>query len=68
MNERQKRLIEVYEYMRNNMRIHTKSQFAEALKYGRTSVSAALNGNEAYLTDNLFESICGNFPGVFNLD
>lgn len=68
MNERQKRLIEVYEYMRDNMKIHTKKQFAEAIKYGRTSISAALNGNEAYLTDKLFESICGSFPGVFNID
>jgi hypothetical protein len=68
MNERQKRLIEVYDYVRQHFGIHTKQGFAEALNYGRTSMSAALNGNEGYLTDSLFKSICATFPGVFNLD
>ena len=68
MNERQKRLIEVYNYVRQHFGIHTKQGFAEALNYGRTSMSAALNGNEGYLTDSLFKSICAAFPGVFNLD
>ena len=31
-------------------------------------MSAALNGNEGYLTDSLFKSICAAFPGTFNLD
>lgn len=68
MNERQKRLIEVYNYVRQHFGIHTKQGFAEALNYGRTSMSAALNGNEGYLTDSLFKSICAAFPGTFNLD
>lgn len=68
MNERQKRLIEVYDYVRQHFGIHTKQGFAEALNYGRTSMSAALNGNEGYLTDSLFKSICAAFPGTFNLD
>lgn len=68
MIERQKRLIEVYEYLRRYFGIHTKTGFAEALKYGRTSMSAALNGDESYLTDNLFKNICEAYPGVFNLD
>ena len=67
MNERQKRLIEVYDYVRQYFGIHTKSGFAEAIDYGRTSLSAALNGNEKYLSDNLFENICKTYPGVFNL-
>ena len=49
MNERQKRLIEVYEHLRKYYGVHTKTQFAEALGYGRTSLSSALNGNEDYL-------------------
>ena len=53
MNERQKRLIEVYNYVRQHFGIHTKQGFAEALNYGRTSMSAAFNGNEGYLTDSL---------------
>ena len=68
MIERQKRLIEVYEYLRRYFGIHTKTGFAEALQYGRTSMSAALNGDESYLTDKLFKTICEKYPGVFSLD
>jgi hypothetical protein len=68
MNERQKRLIEVYDYVRQHFGIHTKQGFAEALNYGRTSMSAALNGNEGYLTDSLFKSICAAYPDTFDLD
>ena len=68
MNERQKRLIEVYEHLRMYYGVHTKTGFAEAVHYGRTSMSAALNGDESYLTDNLFKNICEAYRGVFNLD
>ena len=67
MNERQKRLIEVYEHLRRYFGIHTKTGFAEALHYGRTSLSAAINGDESYLTDKLFKNICDAYPGVFDL-
>ena len=67
MNERQKRLIEVYEHLRKYFGIHTKTEFAEALHYGRTSMSAAMNGDEKYLTDSLFKNICEAFQGVFDL-
>ena len=30
--------------------------------------SSAMNGNEAYLTDSLFNKICAAFQGLFNLD
>ena len=65
--DRQKRLIEVYDHLRQFFGIHTKTGFAEAVKYGRTSMSAAMNGKEEYLTDDLFENICEVYP-VFNLD
>lgn len=68
MNERQKRLIEVYEHLRRYFGIHTKTGFAEALHYGRTSLSAAMNGDESYLTDNLFKNISDAYPGVFDLN
>lgn len=68
MNGKQKRLIEVYDYLRRNNGIHTKTDFAKAVDYGRTSMSAALNGNEKYLSDSLFKNICKSYPGVFNLD
>lgn len=68
MNERQKRLIEVYEHLRKYYGIHTKTGFAEALHYGRTSLSAAMNGDEKYLTDSLFKNICEAYKGVFDLN
>ena len=68
MNERQKRLNEVYEHLRKHFGIHTKQGFAESINFGRTSMSAALNGNEDYLTDKLFRTICNYYPGVFNLE
>ena len=68
MNEQQKRLIEVYEHLRRYFGIHTKTGFAEALHYGRTSLSAAMNGDVSYLTDNLFKNICDAYPGVFDLN
>lgn len=68
MKERQKRLIEVYEHLRKYYNVHTKTGFAEAVKYGRTSMSSAMNGNELYLTDSLFRSICLAYPNVFNLN
>jgi hypothetical protein len=68
MNERQKRLIEVYNFVRQHYPIHTKTDFANAVGHGRTSMSAALNGSEEYLTDALFQKICAAYPGIFNLD
>ena len=68
MLERQKRLNEVYNYLHSNKGIHTKAGFADAIKYARAYVSSALNGNEKYLTDKLFRSICSAFPETFNLD
>ena len=68
MLDREKRLNEVYEFLRNNFGIHTKSDFADSIKYARAYISSALNGNKRYLTDKLFANICDAFPGVFNLD
>lgn len=64
---RQKRLKEVYEHLRKFFGIHTQTDFAESLHKSRNSITLALNGNEAYLTDKLFESICEAYQGVFNL-
>ena len=68
MLDRQKRLNEVYEYVRKSHGIHTKGSFADAIGYARAYISSALNGNEKYLTDNLFENICAAYRGTFNLD
>lgn len=68
MNERQKRLKEVYEHLRKFYGIHTQSDFANALRKSRNSITLALNGDEKYLTDKLFTTICEAYKGVFNLN
>ena len=68
MLERQKRLNEVYDNLHNYCGVHTKSEFADIIKYARAYVSSALNGNEKYLTDKLFINICEAFPQTFNID
>ena len=61
-------MLEVYDYTRAKMGIHTKSDFAHALNSSRTVISSALNGNPVYLTDRLCKKICESFPGIFNLE
>jgi hypothetical protein len=68
MNTKKDRLNEVYEHLRNNFGIHTKTQFASVLKITQPALSSAMNGNEAYLTKNLFHKICATYPGVFDLN
>jgi transcriptional regulator with XRE-family HTH domain len=68
MNERQKRLNEVYEHLRKFYGIHTQSDFANALRKSRNAITLALNGDEKYLTNKLFKNICEAYPGVFNLN
>lgn len=68
MNERQKRLKKVYEHLRKFYGIHTQSDFANALRKSRNAITLALNGDEKYLTDKLFTTICEAYKGVFNLN
>lgn len=68
MTTKQERLKEVYEHLRAHFGIHTQIDFAEAIRITRPALSSAMNGNEAYLTKNLFQKICGAFPGVFDMD
>ena len=68
MKTKKERLNEVYEYVRANYGIHTQTSFAEKLLITRPAMSSAMNGNESYLTNNLFQKICAAFPGTFNLD
>lgn len=67
MLDREKRLNEVYEHVHRYFNIHTKGEFADYIKYARAYISSAMNGNEKYLTDKLFDSICKAYPGVFDL-
>ena len=65
---RKDRLNQVYRHLFAHFGINTQAAFAEAIHVQRTALSAAMNGNEAYLTDNLFVKICVAFPNVFNLE
>ena len=68
MTTKQERLKEVYDYLRANYGIHTQIDLANAIRVTRPALSSAMNGNESYLTNNLFSKICAAFPGAFNLD
>ena len=67
MTTKKDRLCEVYTILRNNGKVHTQGDLADVLRVTRPAISAAINGNEAYLTKNLFQKICAAFP-EFNLD
>lgn len=58
------RLEKVFEYLRSTGSIHTKKDFASALGYNYTNITSALKGNDAYLTDGLFEKISIVFPSI----
>ncbi len=68
MTSKQERLKEVYNHLRSYFGIHTQIDFAESIHITRPALSSAMNGNEAYLTKNLFQKICAAYPGVFNLE
>lgn len=67
MKTRQQRLNEVYEHLRHKGNVHTQEDFANLIGAKRPGISAALNGNELYLTDSLFKKICYAFPDTFSL-
>ena len=64
---KQERLKQVYEHLRRYYNVHTQIDFANAIGLTRPALSSAMNGNEAYLTDNLFKRICAAYQGVFEL-
>ena len=68
VRQKQERLKEVFEHLRKYYGVHTQIDFAHVVGLTRPAISSALNGNEAYLTDNLFKRICAAYQGVFNLD
>lgn len=67
MTTKQERLHKVYEHIRWKYNIHTQQEFAETIDVTRSALSKAMNGNDSYLTKNLFKKICVAFPGEFNL-
>lgn len=65
---RKDRLNQVYRHLFAHFGIDSQIAMAKAIGVQRTALSAAMNGNESYLTDNLFTKICAAFPNVFNLE
>lgn len=66
--ERQKVLQEVYRYLFGTGNIKSIQDFADQIGRQRPGLSAAMNGNELYLTNSLFQQINKTFPNTFNLD
>lgn len=64
MKTKQDILKEVYDHLRAYHGLHTQTEFAAALHITRPVLSSAMNGNEAYLTKNLFQKICAAYPGI----
>ena len=65
MKIKQQRLCKVYkEYILTLGEVHTKEQFAKEIKYNRTNLSSAFNGNENYLGEALFKKIVKRYPAI----
>lgn len=64
MEEKKKRLNEVYQYLRSTGRVHTQKDMAEAMKISRPNLSSALNGNPTFLTDGLLTRVVSFFPEI----
>ena len=67
MKTKKDKLVEAFEYLRSLGKVRTQKGFAEQIKVNKTNLSSAFNGNERYLTDGLFESICEKYS-FFNID
>ena len=66
--ERAKRLNEVYRYLYANKGVVSQTLFASQIGVQRSALSAAMNGNKLYLTNNLFMKVCAAYPDTFDLD
>ena len=64
--ERAKRLNEVYRYLYANKGVVSQTLFASQIGVQRSALSAAMNGNKLYLTNNLFMKVCAAYPDTFN--
>ncbi|MCI2083202.1 MAG: hypothetical protein LKK19_04340 [Bacteroidales bacterium] len=62
MMNKQERLEAVYKNLRSGGLVRTKKDFASAIGVSYPNISSALNGNEAYLTCNLFKKVHSRYP------
>lgn len=61
------RLNEAYEYLRDNGKIHTKKDLAEAIGANRVNISKAFSGDEKYLTKSFLIRLNDTFGNIFNI-
>ena len=61
---RQEILTTVYNKLRFTGAVKTRREFSDRLDYNYTCLSAAMNGEERYLTDRFFKKIAREFPQV----
>ena len=59
-----KRLNEAYWYIRKNTEYVNQTLIAEKIGESRSNFSAALNGNEKYVTEGLVRRIVASFPEI----
>lgn len=61
------RLNEAYEYLRDNGKVHTKKDLAEAMGANRVNISKAFNGDEKYLTKSFLIRLNNTFGDIFDI-
>lgn len=57
MENKQQQLNEIFQQCRTAGVCHTQSEFAELIGVNRSGMSAAMNGNPLYLSDNLMSKV-----------
>lgn len=63
---RKDRLVAAFRHLKRNGYVETQEDFANAIGKSRSCLSAAMNGNESYLTDGLLDAVVKAFP-IFNI-
>lgn len=63
-NTRQGRLRKVFDYLVFKGLFKTQGEFADIIATNKTNLSSAMNGNEKYLSDSLFQKIHTSFPDL----
>lgn len=63
---RKDRLVAAFRHLKRNGYVDTQEDFAKAIGKSRSCVSAAMNGNESYLTDGLLDAVVKAYP-IFNI-
>jgi hypothetical protein len=66
--DKKERLNQIYEYLRDNKGYVSQKAFGDAIGSSEGTISRAMKGDEAYLTDKLFIRIAAKFSDVFNKD